>query len=230
MYSRRSGVLRQAQRSVAMKDKEKVKELFVQLKSQVTTDYELSIVEECEAKLVGAVLNLKTGEEWRDIKDYEGYYQVSNFGRVRSFHHRVPHILTPRVAFNYLKVPLCRGKNDEKVFFVHILVAKTFIPNPENKKIVNHKDGNKTNNHVENLEWVTQSENLKHAYQIGLVKPLRGTESPKSKLTEDDVRYIRKFYRAHDRKFGAIALAKKFGVSKYTIYNIITGKTYKNII
>ncbi len=123
-----------------------------------------------------------------------------------------------------------QGKKRWESFFVHILVAQAFIPNPENKKIVNHKDGNKKNNHVENLEWVTQSENLKHAYQIGLVKPLRGTESPKSKLTENDVRYIRKIYRPHDRKFGAIALAKKFSVSRYTIYSIISGKTYKNVV
>jgi len=212
-----------------MKDKRKVKTLLTKLKSQATTEYELNVIEECEAKLIGEFTNLKTGEQWRDIENYEGYYQVSNFGRVRSFHQRTIHILKPRSAFDYFKVPLCRGKGDEKIFFVHILVAKTFIPNPENKKIVNHKDGNKKNNHVSNLEWVTQSENLKHAYKIGLLKPLHGTESPRSKLTEDDVKYIRKVYKPRDRKFGAVALAKTFGVNRYTIYNIISGKSYINI-
>ena len=212
-----------------MKDLEKAKCLLNELKVQATTDYELSIIEECESKLIGAFVDCATGEEWRDIKGYEGYYQVSSFGRVRSFHHRKIHVLIPRVSFGYLKVPLCRGKGDENVFFVHILVARTFISNPSNKKIVNHKDGNKQNNHVDNLEWVTQSENLKHAYKTGLLKIARGTESPRAKLTEDEVRYIRKVYKPHDRNFGAVALAETLGVSKYTVSNVIHGKSYTNV-
>lgn len=120
-------------------------------------------------------------EVWRDIKGYEGLYQVSNMGNVKSLEKYIvnknqklqfynEHILKPNIAMGYLKVTLSKG-NKQHTLRVHILVAQTFIPNPNNKCEVNHKDGNKLNNCVNNLEWCSRSENEKHAYRLGLAKP-----------------------------------------------------------
>jgi len=109
-------------------------------------------------------------EIWKDIKGYEGYYQVSNTGKVKSFHGKNERILSHRInRSGYCQVALSL-QNNLKYFVIHRLVALTFIPNPNNKKEVNHKDGNKTNNNIYNLEWATRSENLLHSYDIGLRK------------------------------------------------------------
>lgn len=100
-------------------------------------------------------------EIWKDIKGYEGLYQVSNIGRVRSSNG----IIKPRISGCYPRIKLYNKGACEHVF-VHRLVAEAFIPNPENKSQVNHKDGNKLNNIVSNLEWVTPSENAIHAHRV----------------------------------------------------------------
>ena len=92
---------------------------------------------------------------WKDIKGYEGLYEVSNTGYIKSLQFKKPFIK----KFNknhqgYLSVSLYKD-NENKLVKVHRVVAEAFIPNPENKPQVNHKDGNKANNCVENLEWVT---------------------------------------------------------------------------
>ena len=120
-------------------------------------------------------------EIWRDIKGYEGYYQVSNLGKVRSLDRYIVNKKGERKHFtekylaqvsrrDYLGVTLSKN-NKSKMFSTHILVAETFIPNPENKPEINHIDGNKQNNKVDNLEWCTRSENELHAYKNGLANP-----------------------------------------------------------
>lgn len=100
-------------------------------------------------------------EIWKDIKGYDGLYQVSNTGRVRSSNG----IMKSRVSGCYPRIKLCNNGASEHLF-VHRLVAEAFIPNPENKSQVNHKDGNKLNNVVSNLEWVTPSENAIHSHRV----------------------------------------------------------------
>lgn len=120
-------------------------------------------------------------EIWKDIKGYEGLYQISSSGNVKSLDRYIINkngdkqffpekYLTQGFNNGYLKVTLSKN-NKQKTFRVHILVAKAFIPNPENKSEINHIDGNKSNNRIDNLEWNTRSENELHAYKNGLAKP-----------------------------------------------------------
>lgn len=112
-------------------------------------------------------------EIWRDIAGYEGRYQVSNKGNVKSLHYRGHYgekIMKPvKHHSGYLIIQL--GRKPRKIHLVHQLVAKAFIPPVEGKKLVNHIDGNKQNNCVENLEWVTTQENIAHAIKTGLRNP-----------------------------------------------------------
>ena len=106
-------------------------------------------------------------EKWRDIPGYEGFYQVSDLGNIRSIRFNKIRNMKSWDSHGYRAVELCMNNNRYTVG-IHRLVALTFIPNPENKPEVNHKDRNKSNNNVENLEWVTQSENVAHAYRHGV--------------------------------------------------------------
>lgn len=100
-------------------------------------------------------------EIWKDIPGYEDLYQASNFGRVKSLRRNI--IMLPRAdKHGYLRVMLS-VKGYRKYCQIHRLVAWAFIPNPENKPVVNHIDGDPRNNKVDNLEWCTQSENVLHA-------------------------------------------------------------------
>ncbi|MGL5345738.1 MAG: NUMOD4 domain-containing protein [Peptostreptococcaceae bacterium] len=120
------------------------------------------------------------GEIWRDVAGYEGLYEVSNFGNVRSLDRIREDKLGKRyrlkgrvlsltnTSTGYFKVELTDLERKIKSFKVHRLVASSFIENEFNKPFVNHIDGNPKNNNVINLEWCTQSENVKHALNIGL--------------------------------------------------------------
>lgn len=108
-------------------------------------------------------------EEWKDILGYEGKYEVSNLGNVRNA--KTNSILCKSID-RYCGVKLSKN-NIKKFKSIHRLVAESFIPNPNNLPQVNHIDGNKLNNCVNNLEWCTRSENMKHAYKFGLEKPTK---------------------------------------------------------
>ena len=135
-------------------------------------------------------------EIWKDIEGYENRYKISNYGKVKSLYRKVKFpkgflysvpekILNPGISSQgYHFVNLTKyGK--QKGVRVHRLVALSFIPNPQNKRCINHKNGIKADNRVENLEWATHSENNKHAYDIGLkigaLKNKFGKDNYKSK-------------------------------------------------
>lgn len=99
-------------------------------------------------------------EEWKDIKGYEGLYRVSNLGRVYSITYDIIKTLYIHNG-RYLKVQLSI-KGIKKNRMVHRLVSEAFLPNPDNKREINHKDLNPSNNHVNNLEWVTGKDNISH--------------------------------------------------------------------
>ena len=105
-------------------------------------------------------------EIWKDIENYEGLYQVSNLGRIKSIRKmKKQNILKLGTRNTYNVINLMKN-GKARSFQVHRLVAKAFIPNPENKPQVNHINGVKNDNRLENLEWVTRSENTIHAYRV----------------------------------------------------------------
>lgn len=175
-------------------------------------------------------------EVWKDIAGYEGLYQVSNRGRVRSLARVVPHstggkltvspkILIPKDRNGYDHVSLWKNNKEYRVK-VHRLVAQVFIPNPENKPEVNHIDANPKNNVVENLEWVTRRENMRHAINLGLVSHPVGEYLPYSKLTESDVVKMRKL---RNSGMGYQDIAKLFNVNTRTTRAACIGFTWKHV-
>ena len=174
-------------------------------------------------------------EEWKDIEGYNGFYQVSNFGQVKSTGGQCGTVKRKEklrsLSFThdgYLKVRLIYRGKDQTVR-VHRLVAETFIPNPDNKATVNHIDGNKQNNSVVNLEWVNRNEQMLHAYNSGLKTSIIGSFNTNSKLTDEQVREIRKSYVPYSRNFGTVALAKKYGVTNRVVGLVVRNKAYKNV-
>ena len=175
-------------------------------------------------------------EVWCDIAGYEGKYQISNCGRIKSF----PKFIKRAKGSYYTKEKVLKCTLDNYGYpcvnlysngnvrhtRVHILVAKAFIENANGYSDINHKDGNKTNNHIDNLEWCNRSHNIQHAYDNFLHKS--GEDCNLHKLSLDDVDYIRKHYKPYDKEFGQKALAEKFNVDRTTIWYILNNKTWNH--
>lgn len=161
-------------------------------------------------------------EIWKDVKGYEGLYQVSNLGRIRSLrnNYMILKLGTDQDGYNHF-TPCRNGTQTTKK--IHRLVAQAFIPNPKNKIQVNHKNGIKLDNKVTNLEWSTDKENKNHAWKNGLVTAICGDKHYNHKLTEKDVIYIRK------SKLSDQQLADKFNVHKSCINGVRNRYTWKHI-
>lgn len=129
----------------------------------------------------------------------------------------------------YQSVRVGFGRYGRLSIIIHKAVACTFIPNPEHMPMINHKDGDKTNNRVDNLEWCTCGYNVKHAYDNGLIKKQIGEKNHQSKLKESDVIEIRNQYKSGSNESSMRALAKKYGVSRNVILKIIHRETWKNV-
>ena len=167
-------------------------------------------------------------EIWKDIKNYEGRYQVSNFGEIKSLKRKgilKKRILEPcKMTTGYFQVILYKN-NKIKAYSISRLVAIHFIENKYNKSDVNHKDGNKANNYANNLEWNTRKENIHHAIDNGLMKSIKGERNYNAKLTEKQIINIRKSFPIKTYN----ELSKEFNVTYSNIYYIIKRKTWKNI-
>lgn len=168
-------------------------------------------------------------EIWKCVEGSDGKYQISNTGKVKSFANITPRLLKQRISKDGYVWYVLQINGKGKTMRANRLVAKAFIPNPFNKATVNHIDGNKLNNTVENLEWATKEEQMKHAYNLGLKKPVQGTLQGSSVLTKEQVLEIRRIYKSHSKEFGMLPLAKEYGVSVSTINKCVGKRSYKNI-
>lgn len=167
------------------------------------------------------------GEFWEDILGYEGLYKISNKSRVKSLErfygennkiHKKDKIKSQHISFGYPHVTLSKG-GIKKSYFIHRLIAIQFIPNPLNLPEVNHINGIRDDSRVENLEWVTCSENIKHAFRIGNKKIKRGVDSVLSKPilalkidTQDCVIY------ASQRE-----ASRELNIKQVNIFNVLHG-------
>lgn len=178
-------------------------------------------------------------EIWRDIQGYEGRYQISNIGRLKSLKRatqgtrsdgstytqqiRETMLLQTYNSTGYLGSSLYYAGVGTRCF-THRLVAQAFIPNPDNLPQVNHIDGDKSNNTIENLEWVSAKTNMIHGFTTGLITVPSGAESAHAKLTWEEVRYIRGNPEGMLQK----ELAAMFGIGCSTVSHVQHYKTYKN--
>lgn len=179
----------------------------------------------------------QSAEIWKDIKGYEGLYQISSLGRVKSYPRKY-YSYWRKTYINYnekILKPLIRSKNKNNNYFycdlyinkkskhynIHRLIAIAFIPNPDNKPCINHIDGNKQNNNISNLEWCTIEENNKHALNNGLI--LREEKHPMHKLNNKQVIEIRNMKDVFSTK----EISKIYNVTKDTINNILSRKNWK---
>ena len=180
-------------------------------------------------------------EIWKQISGYEGLYEVSSFGNVRSLDREVPtsnrwgtvsvkclkgRILKKKtMTSGYFLVSLCKDSSIQDGS-IHRLVGKAFIPNPKNLPCINHKDGNRLNNYAKNLEWSTHKENTAHAITMGLIHHYKGSDSNFAKLTEQQVYEIIGMLSCGVKQR---SIAKLFNLSEACISNIKRGRTWAHL-
>lgn len=183
-------------------------------------------------------------EIWRPILGiksglYDGYYEVSNLGRVKM----LPRLLNHSKGMRVSKEKIVTGSNShgykivsfkkdgiKAVVAVHVLVARAFIENPcpDRFKIVNHLNSDRADNKVENLEWCDHSRNAKHAIEAGKLKITKGVERATAILDDKKVLAIKLLYNT--RRLSQYEISKIFNIGQTTIQNILNGKKWKHII
>lgn len=173
------------------------------------------MVKKTEKSGGAAIKDVLAEDGWVDVPGYLGRYQVNTDGRVRVI--RVSD-MTPRTgkagyAYTILESGSRKKGGYRKHHLIHRLIAEAFLPNPENKPCVNHKDGDKSNNSLSNLEWATYSENTLHAYDNGLIISLKGEKHNMAKLTNAQALEIR----------GSVGSCKSVG-AKYGVSAMIVSK------
>lgn len=182
-------------------------------------------------------------EIWKDIAGWEGYYQISNLGKVKSLERKQRFVSIAGKECFYKKremmkktvVNLGNGyrmvsfSRDSKAFtkYIHRLVAEAFIPNPDNLPWINHKDGDKLNNSIDNLEWCTPAHNIAHAISTGLQTQARGERASKSKLDSLQVLVIKSILASKEATM--VDIAKYFNVTHQSICAIKDGKSWVHI-
>lgn len=173
---------------------------------------------------------------WYDVPGFEGVYQINTLGECRSLDRVTAYgrkkkgqiLKAYSYKGHYLVYDLRDKEGNRKPKSVHRLLAEMFISNPENKTQVNHKDGDKLNNALDNLEWVSPSENIQHAIDIGVHKYKRGLENHNSKLSEQQVKEIKHLRAKYG--YGSLKISHMFPVGRTAIQNILDGKTYKDVV
>lgn len=169
--------------------------------------------------------------EWRPVPGYEHLFKVTRDGRVFSMRTRreLKTLIGP-TGYRQFATRIGGRKGAARLFKPHILVALAWIgPAPSDKHEVHHRDGDKLNNDVSNLEWVTRSENTKHAIETGLLEVPRGERRHGAKLTDAAVRRIRRVCRPHHRKLGVRALAREYGVCHRTVLDALHGRLWAHV-
>lgn len=181
---------------------------------------------------------LHNDQKIKPVKGYEQYYGATIDGRIFSFNYRHKEGRLGELAqtirtdkrrkekTKYRRVKASKIKRNTPVD-VHRLVALAWIPNPENKPQVNHKDGDKSNNHASNLEWCTVKENVRHAESNGLAIHASGENHPRAKLSADDVIKIIKILNESNERGIGRKLAEEYGVSVSVISNINVRRTWR---
>lgn len=162
-------------------------------------------------------------EIWKPIAGFEGLYEISSHGNVKSLRVRKVFMKPQPTKLRYIRLNLTDKDKKQKHYSLHRLVAMNFIENPLNHPQVNHKDGNKYNNHYKNLEWCDGKHNIKHAFEMRLYPPI----NPNSKVTPRIVIAMR---RMHE-KYGDSSkkISDCFGVPYSTTRFILTYRSWKEL-
>lgn len=160
-------------------------------------------------------------------KDYSDSYEISNMGNLRNTKTKkqIKISIKKNIKYLFYGMYIKLDKKFKRVL-LHKCVAESFLESIEGKEYVNHKDGNKRNNCVKNLEWCTFQENIDHAREINLIHDRKGVEHKNSKFSKEEILFIREHYNPKDKEFGEKALCKKFNVARSTIWKIIKKNSY----